>query len=307
MGEKREPTGTSALPGGVAREVVSRDGAPVGAARSVVPRDGAPRGGPQASPVTRIKTVLQLRLKYLALPTAHNHQHPLICRLIVLKHIAPAPPTADLRPRTGPPGPVQQQALACREMDVRCAGLGIRLENIEPADGESVSRRGRRRSQGGVAREVVPRDGASQGAGLRPPVTRIKTVLQLRLKYLALPTAHNHQQQHSFICRLIVLKHIALLHPQRPLTSHGATRPRAAARPGVLRTSDLARGPQPHAPQHAKPCRAALRLAAFHFRVSNHDFADRKANGMQEPCEPRLNGSTSCTKSVDTPAFMNHW
>ena len=45
---------------------------------------GAPRGGrPLASPVTRIKTVLLLRLKYLAPSTAHNHQLLLISRLNV--------------------------------------------------------------------------------------------------------------------------------------------------------------------------------------------------------------------------------
>jgi hypothetical protein len=69
MGEKSEPTGTSALPGG---------------------------GRPRASPVTRIKTVLLLRLKYLAPSTAHNHQLLLISRLNVRNQVALAPPTADL-------------------------------------------------------------------------------------------------------------------------------------------------------------------------------------------------------------------
>ena len=56
---------------------------------------------PPASPVTGNNALLQLRLQYFALPVANDHQLLLICGLIVLKHIAFAPPTTDLRPRTG--------------------------------------------------------------------------------------------------------------------------------------------------------------------------------------------------------------
>ena len=90
MGEKCEPTGTSALP-------------------------GVADLWPPASPVTRNNAVLQLRLQFFALPVANDHQLLLNCGLIVLKHIALPPPTTDLRPRTGGEPPVQQHAQACCE------------------------------------------------------------------------------------------------------------------------------------------------------------------------------------------------
>ena len=87
---------------------------------------GAPRVAdlwPPALLVTRNNAVLQLRLQYFALPVANDHQLLLICRLIVLKYIAFAPPTTDLRPRTGGSPPVQQHAQACCDPPTSRLGL----------------------------------------------------------------------------------------------------------------------------------------------------------------------------------------
>ena len=59
----------------------------------------------------------------------------------------PTPPTADLRPRTGAPDPVQQHAQACCEPPTSHGASGPRAAAREVVL-RSVSRRGRRRSQG---------------------------------------------------------------------------------------------------------------------------------------------------------------
>ena len=74
------------------------------------------------------------------------------------------PPTADLRPRTGAPDPVQQHAQACCEPLTSRGASGPRAAAREVVL-RSVSRRGRRRSQGGHDRSIMVRTFLPPSAG----------------------------------------------------------------------------------------------------------------------------------------------
>jgi hypothetical protein len=175
MGEKCEPTGTSALP-----------------------------GGSQASfrePSNPLKPCAAVSIKVPSTP--HCPQGPTSGHQPVQRPqvYCYTPLTTDLRPRTGAWAPVQQHAQACCEP----------LTSRGPERATRRSTRSRAAKCEPTGTSALP--GGGRRLRSASPVTRSSLALQFQSKHQAHPTARKAPP--PAISRLNVLKSTATPHPQR--------------------------------------------------------------------------------------------